>query len=176
MVVSLKYRTSNNVTWVSFLFMKVVVTGASGFLGKILYNLLLKQNIEVYGFTRGNKEGLITIPSYTKLPLVEDAVLVHLAQSRNTSTIYNQSEIDLCRTLSARKWGHIVYASSAAVYGDRHNFPHMTEDPVYSSNDYTKMKIECEKVFAEVGATCLRFSNLYGMGMSDNTVVAVILR
>ncbi|SVD92081.1 uncharacterized protein METZ01_LOCUS444935, partial [marine metagenome] len=156
--------------------MKVLVTGASGFLGKTLYNLLLKQNIEVYGFTRDNKKGLITVPSYTKLPRFEDAVLVHLAQSRSTSTIYNKSEIDLCRALSARKWSHIVYASSATVYGDRGHLPHMTEDPAYPSNGYTKMKIECEKVFAEVGATCLRFSNLYGFGMSDNSVVADILR
>ena len=69
-----------------------------------------------------------------------------------------------------------MYASSATVYGDRGHLPHMTEDPAYPSNGYTKMKIECEKVFAEVGATCLRFSNLYGFGMSDNSVVADILR
>ena len=156
--------------------MKIVITGASGFLGKAFSKILLKQNKEVYGFTRGEKEGFITVSSYLNMPIVDDAILVHLAQSRNTSTIYNKSEIDLCRSLVSREWSHIVYASSAAVYGDRHRFAHIPEETVYPYNDYTKMKIECEQIFTTAGATCLRFSNLYGIDMSGHTVVADILR
>ena len=156
--------------------MKVVITGASGFLGKALQKMLVMKGDDVYGFTRGSKEGFINVSSYTQLPIIDDAVLVHQAQSRDNSTNYNQSEVDLCGALAARHWCHVVYASSALVYGDRHRHPHMPEEPVTPFNEYTKMKIECEEIFAAAGATCLRISNLYGPGMSDHSVVADILR
>ena len=80
--------------------MKVVITGASGFIGKELYRLLLKQDGEVYGYTRGSEEGLISISSYEELSPVDDAVLVHLAQNRNTSASYDPREVELCRILA----------------------------------------------------------------------------
>jgi len=156
--------------------MKIVITGASGFLGKALHKMLLEQGNEVYGFTRNSIDGLICVSDYKHLPKIDDAVLVHLAQSRNTSTFYDHDEVDLCCSLAERKWSHVVYASSSVVYGDKEQHFHLAEEAVTPFNAYSKMKIECEKVFSSVGGTCLRFSNLYGPNMSSQSVIADILR
>jgi len=156
--------------------MKIVITGASGFLGKALHKMLLKLGNEVYGFTRNSIEGLMSVSNYNHLPKIDDAVLVHLAQSRNTSTFFDHAEVDLCCSLAERKWNHIVYASSSVVYGDREQHLHLPEEAVPPFNAYSKMKIESEKVFSSVDGTCLRFSNLYGPNMSSQSVIADILR
>lgn len=156
--------------------MKVVITGASGFIGQTLSRLLRKQDGKVDGYTRGSERGLISVSAYEELSSVDDAVLVHLAQNSNTSAAYDPGEVKLCRILAAKSWRHIVYASSAVVYGDQHAHARKPDEPVFPVSDYARMKIECEQVFVEAGGTCLRFSNLYGPRMPDHSVVADILR
>ena len=73
--------------------MKVVITGASGFVGNALCKQLLKQGDKPLGFTRGYANQLMNIASYEELPGDEEAVLVHLAQNRNVSAPYDSQAI-----------------------------------------------------------------------------------
>ena len=38
------------------------------------------------------------------------------------------------------------------------------------------MKLECEKILEDTGATCLRLSNIYGKGMSRGSVISDIIK
>ncbi len=154
----------------------VVVTGASGFLGQALLNYLRREGVLVSGVTRHRQPGLTAVADYADTPVPEGGVLVHLAQRRDPSAAFDHSEIALCRALAAKPWRHIVYASSAIVYGDGEIHLRRPEESVSPASDYARMKLACEEVFSEVGGTSLRFANLYGLGMGKNTVIADILR
>jgi len=154
----------------------VVVTGASGFVGQALLSCLRREGVPVTGVTRRRQPGLTAVATYADTQVPEGAVLVHLAQRRDASARSDDSEIALCRVLAARPWRHVVYASSAIVYGDEKAYPRRPEEPVSAAHDYARVKLACEDVFGKVGGTSLRLANLYGPGMGKNTVIAEILR
>ena len=154
----------------------VVVTGASGFVGQALLSCLQREGVPVTGVTRRLQHGLTAVADYADIPTPEGAVLVHLAQARDVSGSFDDGDIQLCRALSNRPWRHIVYASSMIVYGDEKDYPRQPDELISATSDYTRVKLECEKIVTNVGGTCLRFSNLYGLGMAMNTVISDILR
>lgn len=154
----------------------VVITGASGFVGQAILGILEREGVPVTGVTRRSQPGLAIVADYADTPAPEGAVLVHLAQRRHTSAPADDSEIALCRVLAAKPWRHIVYASSAVVYGDEAVYPRRPEEQVSAGSDYARAKLACEKIFSAAGGTSLRLANLYGPGMGKNTVIADILR
>lgn len=155
---------------------EVVVTGASGFVGRALMSQLSKDGLSVTGLSRRRVSGLATVANYADTPMPDDAVLVHLAQWRDASASFDEDDIELCRKLSNRPWRHIVYASSAIVYGDAKGYPRRPEELVSATSDYTRVKLACEEVVSNVGGTCLRLANIYGPGMAADTVISDILR
>lgn len=154
----------------------VVITGASGFVGQALLSWLRREGVAVTGVTRRRQPGLTAVADYADMLVPEGAVLVHLAQGRDPSAPFDDSEIALCRVIAAKPWRHIVYASSAIVYGDEKEYPRRPEEPVAAASDYVRVKLACEQAVSQAGGTSLRLANLYGPGMSENTVIADILR
>lgn len=154
----------------------VVIIGASGFVGQSLLSRLSQKGFAVTGVTRRQLPGLVTVASYADTPMPDNAVLVHLAQGRDASGSFNDGDIELCRTLANRPWRHIIYASSAIVYGDASNHPRRPEEMVTATSGYSRVKLACEEIVSHAGGTCLRFANLYGPGMGANTVISDILR
>lgn len=154
---------------------EVIVTGASGFIGRAFLKQARHEKFSTIGLTRGRLEGLVSVASYADIPARDGAVLVHLAQGRDASSAFHDADIELCRLLSSRKWRHVVYASSAVVYGDGKEYPRRTDESVKAGSDYARVKLACEEIVGSVGGTCLRFANLYGPGMAANTVISEIL-
>lgn len=155
---------------------KIVITGASGFIGRALLRQLSQEEFVVTGFTRRQLPGLTTVACYTNMPIQNDAILVHLAQGRVASAACDDGDIELCRALLDRPWKHVIYASSAVVYGDTNDYPRWPEEPVSAMNDYARLKLTCEDIVTKGGGTCLRFANLYGSGQDAETVISDILR
>ncbi len=155
---------------------RVVVTGALGFVGRALIAQLMNNEFSVTGLSRRKVSGVVTVGNYSDVPEPDGAILVHLAQGHDTSGSFGGEDIELCRTLSNMPWRHIVYASSAIVYGDAKKYPRSPEEAVSATSDYARVKLACEEIVTSVGGTCLRFTNLYGPGMSANTVISDILR
>lgn len=154
---------------------EIVVTGASGFVGQALMKMLLESGFSVTGLSRRKMSGVTTVSSYADAPAHEGAVLVHLAQGRNTSDAFDDEDIELCRTLAAMPWRHIVYASSAIVYGDAKDYLRRPEEEVSAFSDYSRVKLACEEIVSKVGGTSLRIGNLYGPGMGVDTVISAIV-
>ncbi len=74
-----------------------------------------------------------------------------------------------------RGWRHIVYASSAAVYGDSETYPRRPDEPLAANGRYAALKLACERLVARAGGTVARLANVYGSGMSPHNVVSEIL-
>ena len=154
---------------------KIVITGASGFIGSALITRLKNENIPYVGLTRKNINGLTTISSYDDYSGDQDSILIHLAQPNNSKKKSKGEEIKLLEGLVSSNWMHIIYISSATVYGDKIESPRKTQEEIFEYNDYTTVKLKCEKITLDKNGTCLRFSNVYGPNMSNENVISEIL-
>lgn len=155
---------------------KFVITGASGFLGKYLVAEFKKRGLSYFGYTRGRHSGLIKVAVYEEVnPINGDSVLIHLAQPKDANSHSDGQEIQLCEKLFSKKWSHIVYISSALLYGSDKSYPRYPEEPVVPDNEYKKVKLACEILALKRDGTCLRLTNTYGADVQSNTVFGDIL-
>lgn len=174
--------------------MKVLITGGSGFIGShILAQLQGRRDMDVVVFdnlSSGSKEH---VPA--GMELVEgdvcdkDAVdalfaahhfdaVIHLAAQTMVPTSVEQPVLDCrvnlegvlhvleaCRTHGT---GHILFSSSAAVYGDNLNIPLKETERLVPTSPYGITKMTTEhylRVYHELygmDATVFRFANVYG--------------
>ncbi len=155
---------------------EVVITGATGFMGRALIQQFSEKKIPVRGVSRRTLKGFSTVNSYADIASSPNSVLIHLAQPRDAATLSEGDETSLCSKLAQGQWKHIIYASSSVVYGDSKQYPRRSDEEVSATSEYIKVKLACEEIIAEAGGTSIRFSNVYGQGMGSNTVLADILR
>ena len=160
----------------------IYVTGGSGFVGQHLISFFIKNKISFQGYSRRKANNCKVISNYDEIQNNENAVLVHLAQSPFIHGHNYHRDIDTCKYLANKNWKHQIYLSSTLVYGDQNqaqnkstiNLNNITYDEKYQ--DYIKVKLESEKIFYKSGATCLRVTNIYGNGMSKDSIIFEILK
>jgi UDP-glucose 4-epimerase len=165
-----------------------LVTGASGFIGRATVAALARRGVPVVAAARHMLDmekpiQTVRVTSYSELkPPEADCVLLHLAEPRNIGPAedigsdYVAARRALLADLLAKHWGHVVYASSAAVYDDNDATPHRTSEEIAPRGTYAKAKATCEQDVLERGGAVARLSNVYGPGMAPNNVVSDILR
>ncbi len=160
----------------------VFVTGATGFLGRRVVAALRGRGWGVVGVSRSAISGLREVGDYGDLVAPPGgAVLVHLAETRNIGAAEAAGEAHVIATTGALRrlldqpWRHVVYASSAAVYGDRVVAPRRTDEKVEPDGIYGRAKLVCEDMILRKGGTVLRLANLFGTGMATNNVLGDVL-
>lgn len=159
--------------------MKVVVTGASGFLGRALMRALASRRLDAVGVSRRPAPGLVQVADYADAPAGD--VLVHLAELNDrraaaaAGEAYEQEATRTLRALLDKGYGRVVYASSAVLYGDATEAPHAPGDPVHVTDAYTRVKRACELMVLQRGGVAVRLANLYGPGMARGNVLTAIL-
>lgn len=157
----------------------VVITGASGFLGRALGNDLARFGIPFVALSRRALPGMHQVASYDATPEAE--IIVHLAEACDRASVnrmgdrYADDAYALVEALSKRA-RRLVYASSSVVYGDSTEEPLSTDSPVVPTDTYARSKIRNEHRVHEAGGLVLRFANLYGPGMSTSNVLSDIAR
>jgi UDP-glucose 4-epimerase len=165
---------------------EIVVTGASGFLGRVLSARLRDRGHSVIAVSRTRfvppAEVIFRqVAAYSDISLPAGSVLIHLAEPRYINQMETDSErhaldtIRLSEVLLAQHAGRAIYASSVAVYGDISDRRHKPTEAVHPLTSYGRAKLECERRFLAAGGTVARLSNLYGQGMASNNVVSDIL-
>lgn len=184
---------------------KILITGGAGFVGTHLTNKLIEEDFEVTIFDNlsfGKKEN---IPKSNKVSFIEGDVknktelinalngidtVIHLAAIVSVTSCEDHPEIcqsnnvtgarnvfEAAQELGIKK---IVYASSAAVYGNLDSSCIKENDPVCPISKYGKSKFDNEKIAEEFSNTInsigLRFFNIYGPGLSmENAYPSVLV-
>ena len=161
--------------------MKIIITGASGFIGGHLISKLSEiANTEIVPLTRRKIPNLIRVSDYRDAP--EGDVLIHLAEDNNLVNVanrdlsYEHNALSTLRTLLDKKYRRIIYASSSTLYGDKSVVPHTTGDEIFVKNPYTRIKSLSESAVLEnPNGVVVRLANVYGPLMSTNNVMSQIL-
>ena len=161
--------------------MKVVVTGASGFVGNRVVKELLKRGIETCAVARRPVEftNSLVVDSYLDTP--EGDILIHLAENSNREQVnkmgddYAVEANTLTKALILKDFQRIVFASSVVVYGDKSQELCKPTDLVLANDIYSKSKLDCELLIEKHNGVIARMSNLYGIGMSADNVFSKII-
>jgi UDP-glucose 4-epimerase len=159
----------------------VVVTGASGFLGRAVVRALAQRSgVRVQPVSRQPIADGLRVHSYAETP--HGDVLIHLAEEADRQKVaalgaaYQSAAVHTVAELLGRSYARVVYASSALLYGDASSRPHMPDDPVAVTDAYTRLKHTAEQAVLESSSGVVaRLSNIYGPGMSSRNVISTIL-
>jgi UDP-glucose 4-epimerase len=161
----------------------ITVTGASGFLGKALVEVLCARDIATQAIARRPVSvprggSSLCVRSYDETP--EGTLLIHLAEERSivgaeaAGERYRNGNAAVLAKLLAR-FDRVVYASSAAVYGDNKTHRRKSTEAVEPAGIYAQAKCAAEEQVLQAGGTVARLSNLYGAGMAPDTIIAEIV-
>ena len=147
----------------------VIVTGASGFIGRNLTTALAMQGNTVWPVARrplpGEGGGVAhRVEDYGDTPATSGATLVHLAETSDVAAAETAGEdhiranLDRLDALLGKGYPRVVYISSALGRGV-----------------YGRAKAACEKRVLAAGGAVVRLTSVYGPGMSKATVLSNIL-
>lgn len=172
--------------------MRVVVTGGAGFIGSSLVYSLVSGGSEVTiidNLSTGSMDNVhpaaafrcidVTAPELASAFLTaRPEVVIHLAAQVSVPASIENPEFDryvnvdgtraVAEAAVAAGTRRVLFASSAAVYGEPRELPLTEESPTEPEVPYGHSKLAAEGALAEVlrpagvDFACLRFANVYG--------------
>ncbi len=163
--------------------MKVVVSGASGFLGSHTLDLLLAKGIDALGTSRATNSSqyIKKIKSFSNMPDAD--ILIHFAESNNrfeVNAIGNQYVTDVQDRISflSKKYPRMIYVSSVAVYPEGASSLRSPSEKLTPFDTYSEAKLAAERIVLDSNKNPIvaRIGNAYGPRMSELNVISSVLR
>lgn len=157
----------------------VVITGASGFVGRYLRARLVISGFNVIAVSRQPRLDMVQVDDYSQSP--DGDLLIHLGEESDRAVVnrtgeaYLVASLRVVSALAARSYRRFVYISSGAVYGDASRQPSKPDDAVIANDIYNRAKLANEDVVLDAGGGVVRLSNLYGEGMAASNVLSDII-
>ena len=175
--------------------MKILITGATGFLGKKLMSFLPKKGFEVIGTANGKKNGFtpLNIKDRKEVSKViggeKPDVVIHCAAVTNVDYAENNKKETFetnvkgtenvalaCKAIGAK----LIHISTDYVYGGSKNSKYSENDELNATGIYSQSKIEAEKIVEKTldNSIIARVTLLYGYNDRDdkNTFVNWVVR
>lgn len=157
--------------------MKILITGASGYIGSILYNYL-KKDFTVFGLDKKKSQSKKIINCNLKdknrinkiIKEISPNLIIHLAgQSLVDQTINKKKYINnnilatqnLLKAMKSNGINNLIFSSTAAVYKFTNN--KLNElSKIEAKSNYAKTKLECENIIkkSRINSIILRFFNV----------------
>lgn len=187
--------------------MKILVTGGAGFIGANLVHQLLSLEGDVYvidDLSTGDPENLDPRAGFRKIDICDEEFLVaarafkpdtivHLAAQPSVAAALKDPEKNnriniegtknVIKAALENKVERLVFASTAAVYGNPEELPVKETHPLRPLNVYGESKLEGERLIEEalrgsgVDFAILRFANVYGPrqnALAEGGVVSIM--
>ena len=164
--------------------MKIAVTGASGFVGTSIAEILIERGIEVIPVSRTNTD--YSVESLAQILQGADKV-IHLAAVRggdgSMSDYHDNERIteNLLNAMAEGKADRIIYASSRMVYSGEDAIPWKETDIPAPNSLYGISKLEGENLCDyysrkhAFGSTCIRIAQVMGTGEKVRNMMSVFL-
>ena len=147
-----------------------LITGTSGFIGSNLHKYFLEKKISCLSVSRKKIDSLdINVINYQEVIKLynENTFLIHFA---GDNKLINKEEFETIEVLSNTFKEKMYFISSGQVYGLSHEYDNTEKSPLDDHSEYAKLKILAENIVASNNGRILRLSNIYGKGMSKDTV------
>ena len=165
--------------------MKILITGATGFIGSNLYKTLSEQNHDIFLTGKANEQKIdaeyinldLENPNFNLLPKVD--IIYHQAANNNTlSTNFQEmNKVNLSSSANLMELAYrngckkFIYASSTAIYGDApapyvENITLPNPLNVYGISKYQLdiHAMKFAKTHPKMNVIGLRYCNVYGSG------------
>lgn len=160
---------------------KVIITGASGFIGSELVDKLrLINGLEIIPVSRSKKEKTyLHVHSYKEAPSGD--ILIHLAEPSDRGFVNNADQCVLFKNIENldfllnNNYQNIIYCSSSSVYGDSGRTLFSENDVIEPYDQYSTLKFDNEKKILSHGGVVLRLTNVIGRNMAKNNVLSDII-
>jgi len=160
--------------------MRVVVTGASGFIGGSLVKALQNDiNFDVIPVSRSKSDDAFLVEDYRDTP--KGDVLIHVAENPDRAKVNQLGDTELKEAVTVldvlmqKGYQFVIYCSSAVLYGDKGGHRYVETSPVLATDVYSQLKLlNEERVIGSAGAV-VRLANVVGPGMAENNVLSDIM-
>jgi nucleoside-diphosphate-sugar epimerase len=175
--------------------MKILITGATGFIGSRLIRYLTSKNHNIVGLSRTTQNHEIKKISLTDKKKLNNFfkknkfdVVIHLGSTlieNKPSQIFEENSISLINLLDCCRLNNIkkfIFASTHMIYETSHYLPIDENHPINPKGNYAITKLINENICKMYSSSyslniiILRIASVYGEGQSKNFLIPTLMK